>query len=870
MSKRALGMRAEEPEKKPGRLRIYFSYTAGTGKSFAMLEAAHEEKSRGTGVVAGYLSPLSASQTVSLLDGLEALPLYKSGEFHLDRAIRRHPQLILVDEMEHTNAQGCRNRKRYQDIEELLKAGIDVYTTLGVQNIESLSDAVTSIIGNEETNRIPDSIFDSADQVDLIDIEPEELIVRMRKSPDERLLEKLSALRELALRRCADRMGKKAEKSQQSGFHEETHLEEHILTCISGSPSNAKVIRAAARIANAFHGSFTALFVQQADDTKEKGSDVRLMENLKLAEQLGARVATVYGRDIATQIAEYAKISGVTKIVIGRSNGKRRWFANKPVLVERLIGIMPNMDIYIIPESMPPFEARHSEKVRWSFADACKTAGILCLTSLVGLWFYHLGFSEANITTVYILGVLLISIATNGQVYGSIASLLSVVVFNYLFTEPRFSLVAYNTGHLITFTVMLIASFVASSLTIRVKDQAVQAARKAYRTEVLLETSQMLQRTKSSEEIIGQTARQMIKLLGRSVFFYPVGDGRLKVPVLFEKDGEAIVWGRYTSESERKVAQWVLSNGKHAGATTNTHSDAKCLYLAVRSQINVFAVTGIVMEGVPILDAFEKNLLIAMLSECALALEKEQMSDTKNRIAIQAQREQLRANLLRAISHDLRTPLTSISGSAGILMSNNAILSESKKQQLYTDIYDDSIWLINLVENLLSVTRIENGTMNLHMEPELLDEVIQEALAHINRRSSEHPIQVQLEDDLLMARMDSRLIIQVVINIIDNAIKYTKLGSTIRISAKKEHQMVVVEIADDGDGIPDDQKKHLFEMFFTADNQRSDRRRGLGLGLFLCKSIINAHGGTISVQDNQPHGTIFCFTLPAEEVPYHE
>ena len=276
------------------------------------------------------------------------------------------------------------------------------------------------------------------------------------------------------------------------------------------------------------------------------------------------------------------------------------------------------------------------------------------------------------------------------------------------------------------------------------------------------------------------------------------------------------------------------------------------------------------MDGRPELDAFDKNLLIAMLGECGLALEKEALNETKNKIALQAEQDQLRANLLRAISHDLRTPLTSISGNAGILMGNASVLDDEKRRQLYADIYDDSIWLIDLVENLLSVTRIENGSMDIELQPELLDEVIQEALRHVNRKSREHTITLDLPDDMVMARMDSRLIVQVIINIVNNAIKYTPVGSHITVSAKRAGPMVQVEIGDDGPGVSDRAKARLFDMFYTADNQRGDGRRGIGLGLSLCKSIVAAHGGRIGVRDNDPKGTVFYFTLQSEEVDCHE
>ena len=884
-----------EAARKIGKLKIFFGYAAGVGKTYAMLEAAHAAKTEGIDVVAGYIEPHTRPETLALLNGLESLPpllVAHRGitlrEFDLDATLKRKPQLVLVDELAHTNAEGCRHRKRYQDIQEVLRAGIDVFTTVNVQHIESLNDIVASITGITVRERIPDDVFDQADQVELVDIEPDDLIERLERgkiyqqNQAQRALghfftrDNLVALREIALRRTADRVNRTAERERKAAAKEKLPTEEHILICLSSSPSNAKVIRTGARMAEAFHGMFTALFVETPGTRELSGENrMRLRRNLKLAEQLGARISTVYGEDVPAQIAEYAKASGISKIVIGRSNNKRTlfsWIRNPQSLVDRLTKLAPSVDIYVIPDTpvkyVPPSPRSFRKPPKFSVVDFMKTVGILGAVSLLGLWLFLLGFSEASIIAFYILGVLLISSVTNGWVYGASASVVSVLAFNYFFTDPRFTLQAYDAEYPITFVVMFIVSFLTSTLTMRVKKQAALSAFQAQRTEVLLETSQKLQRAMSRREIYEAMAGQLLRLLNRTIILYPIeiqtkGGRRLGQPMPFPLGNTDV--SPYLAQDERAVAEWAFRNSKHAGATTDTLPGARCLYLAVRSHDEVFAVVGIVIPRDDELDAFEKNLLIALLGEFALALEKDHINETKNQISLQAQQEQLRANLLRAISHDLRTPLTSISGNAGILMENESVLDRKKKRQLYTDIYDDSMWLINLVENLLSVTRIENGSMNIHETPELLEEVVQEALRHINRKKAEHRITFEQEDDLLMARMDSRLVIQVIINIVDNAIKYTPPGSHIDIQTKREGEWAVVTIADDGPGIADDVKKRLFDMFFTTDHTHGEGRRGLGLGLSLCKSIINAHGGTISVQDNIPRGTVFRFTLHAEK-----
>lgn len=874
--------------KSRGKLRIYFGYAAGVGKTYAMLDDAHQAKKDGIDAVVGYVEPHSRPETMALLEGLESLPpleiTYKGmvlKELDLDRAIKRKPKLILVDELAHTNAQGCRHKKRYQDVEELLRAGIDVYTTINVQHIESLNDVVASITGITVRERIPDSVFDSADEIELVDVEPDHLIDRLnkgkiyQKEQAKRALsnfftkEKLFALREIALRRTADHVNRVAVQNGETIMSGTTYAGEHILVCLSPASSNAKVIRTAARMASAFHGAFTALFVETPETRELSDKDkAALKDNIRLAEQLGALIATVDGEDIPEQIAQYAKASRVSKIVIGRSWHKMRWLS-KTTFVDRLTTMAPAVDIYIIPDMQPTSHLRlpkFAKPLELSLADSAKTVGILACCTLIGFLFFFLRFGEATIITVYILGILSNAIVTKSLIHSVVSSVLGVLAFNFFFTEPRFSLQVYDPGYPVTFLVMFLAALITSTLTKRVKEQARQSAQKAYSTELLLETNRRLQQAKGQLEILSETARQMGKLLDRTVIIYPAWQNTLSEPLIFPKDDSSFDPQTYLGINERAVAEWVYKNNKRAGASTNTLSNAKCLYLAVRAGDAVFAVAAVVMDKQAPLEAFEKSLMIAMLGECALALEKEILSETQKQISMRMQQEQLRANLLRAISHDLRTPLTSISGNADILMRNSKILGEEQKQILYTDIYDESMWLINLIENLLSITRLDDGALNLKLQPELLEEVITEALLHINRNSVKHHIKTILHEELLMAKMDSQLIMQVIVNIVDNAIKYTQPGSHITISAKRAGQSVWVEIADDGSGIADEAKAKLFDVFYTADNISVDGRRGLGLGLSLCKSIINAHGGTIYVKDNTPKGTVVGFTLQTAEV----
>ena len=883
-------IRKEESGEGYGKLKIFFGYAAGVGKTYAMLEAAHQAKQRGIDVVAGYIEPHARPQTSALVEGLERLPVKEIPyggivvrEFDIDGALKRNPQLILVDELAHTNAEGSRHTKRYQDVQELLKAGINVYTTVNVQHLESLNDTVASITGVLVRERIPDDVFDRADQVELVDIEPKELLDRMaagniyreaqarRAAANFFTVENLTALREIALRRCADRVNLLTESAriQSQGDY---HTDEHILVCLSSSPSNPRIIRTAARMASAFRGEFTALYVETPNASALDGEDrKRLRENMRLAQQLGATIETCHGEDIACQIAEYARLSGVSKIVMGRSAATRKGIFSKPTLTERLIANAPNLDIHIIPDASVNGNYRPKkprEPVSVSAQDVLKSLTVLAAATLLSRLFDALGFAESNVIAVYIFGVLVISTVTTNRICSLASSVVSVLMFNFFFTDPRLTLQFFDHGYLVTFAIMFMVAFLSGSLAVRLKDNARQSAHAAFRTKILLETDQLLQKENDAQKILSVTAGQVTKLLKRDLVVYSAEGKELSAPAVYRAQGSGE--DNLTSENEQAVAVWVLRNNKHAGATTDTLSSARCLYLAIRVNNRVYGVVGIhIGEGQP-LDAFENSVLLSILGECALALENSKNAREKEEAAVMAKNEQLRANLLRAISHDLRTPLASISGNASNLLANDQKMDASERTQAFTDIYDDALWLINLVENLLAVTKIGEGKVNLNQSAELMDDVIAEALRHVNRRRQHHIIKVSSSQDLIMAKIDTRLIVQVLINLVDNAIKYTPDGSLIEIHTELRNKWVCVSVSDNGPGIPDDQKPRVFDMFYCGANQVVDSRRSLGLGLPLCKSIVNAHGGRISVTDNVPQGTVFSFTLPAGEVEINE
>lgn len=939
-------LRAAERERRAGQrghLKIFFGYAAGVGKTYAMLEAAHAARERGVDVVVGYVEPHARPATLELLEGLETiepLRIEKSvpeddesteydengveyegesvecgeesrrydresaeydilcGQFHvrprrrssvtclefdLDAALERAPELVIVDELAHTCAPGSRHRKRYQDVRELLQAGINVYTTVNVQHIESLCDLVASITGIIVRERIPDRVFDEADQVELVDIEPADLMERLKAgqvyAPAQaaRALdnffseENLTALREIALRRCADRVNLLSEEARAKS-NRDYHTGESVLVCVSPSATNPTIVRTASRMAQAFHAELCALYVRNPDaEDLSEDDERRLHANLDLAESLGAHVVTVTGDDVAYQIAEYARISGASKLVMGRNTAARSTFG-RPTLADRLIALAPNLDIYIIPDRSP-MRARMARGrrrtgrlarlfVRPRVSDVIWTVALLAGATALGYLFTTLGFATEDITSVYVLATLICSVVTSNRVCALSIAALSVLTYNFCFVEPLHTL-AFRPSAGPTFVIMFATAVLSSMLASLVSDQARQSALTAYRTKVLFDTSQLLAQVDEPSDVYGIVADQLVRLLGRDVVLYPETEGhRLGAPSL-TTSGAAPADEGALSESEAAVAAWVFKNNRRAGATTTTLPDSHCLYLAIRAREHVFGVVGIVIGDEP-LDAFENSTTLSILGEGALALESKLADRERREAEVLAKNEQLKASLLRAVGHDLRTPLTAISGAADLLITDGERLDAPRRTELLRDIDENSLWLINIVENLLAVTRVEDGSLSLNLAPELLDEAVDEAVSHLGHTNSGHRIKVEAADEVLMAKMDVRLIVQVVVNLVDNAIKYAPADTPISVSTRRADSSIVCEVADLGPGVADAEKDHVFETFYTvSDVAPVDGRRSLGLGLALCRSIVEAHGGRVWVRDNVPRGAIFGFSLPA-------
>ena len=637
----------DKSEKKHGKLKIFFGYAAGVGKTYAMLDEAQKLRRNGVNVLAGYIEPHTRPETLQLLKGLPALPPkivnYKNielKEFDLDAALQRRPAVILVDELAHTNAEGSRNKKRYQDVEELLGAGIDVYTTVNVQHIESLINIVSDITKITVTETVPDYIFEHADNVKIIDIEPDELLRRFEEGkvyrPERAAAamnnfftnENLRLLREIAIRRAADRISHDNENVRQ---HSEKIANSKLLVCISTSPTSAKLIRWAARMAEAFFIPWVAVYVENVDqdDLSEEQKKYK-HANIDLARRLGAEIITLSGLDVAAVIAEYARLSGITNIVIGKS-GKMRWFKNH--FEDRLIALLPNIEIHILHDSAAKDShikrLLQTMRIDLSLADISKSLILLVLATLasLALRFFHIG--DQNIIMVYIFSVLIISRVTKGYMYGIVSSVISVLAFNFFYTYPYFSFHAIAPGYPVTFLIMLLVAIITSTLTTRVKTQAKLAAKREQRTEKLYEISRMLLATRGTQNIINLINKYIVEIFQRSVIFYTDPQNQNN-GTLLETDGESAAF--LLSEDEKAVAGWCYLNQKQAGAGTDTLMGAGAFYMPVVSQGKSLGVIGLSCErSNPSTNS--KFLLQLIVSQAAMALERQALSDAQHKTA---------------------------------------------------------------------------------------------------------------------------------------------------------------------------------------------------------------------------------------------
>lgn len=878
-------VKTDEARAARGRLKIFFGYAAGVGKTYAMLEAARREKAEGIDVVVGYVEPHGRPDTESLLQGLESLPLQKItyrgvtvSEFDLDAALARRPKLILVDELAHTNAEGCRHAKRWQDVEELLEAGIDVYSTLNVQHLESLNDVIAQITGVVVRETLPDAVLERVDYLELIDITPEELIERLQAgkvyltAQAERALQNffqranLVALRELSLRQAADRLRRDVDVARKEHASQVPWAtSERLLVCIGPSPTSAKLIRTAKRMAAAFGAQWLAVAVEtRAASTAAGGGREKVIQHLRLAEQLGAETHTLVGEDVAQTILEYARTRNVTKIVVGKTAQPwwRRIFVG--TVVDHLLDSSGDIDIYVIRGEAETSRAVTSPQrpapIPWK--DYLYTAIVVSLCGTIGYLNHVMDLAEANVVMVFLLGVAFAA-ARFGRGPAIAASIASVLVFDVFFVRPYFTLTVNDAQYYVAFGVMLSIGLIISTLTARLKEQLRASQDQERRTAALYRFTKQLSEITGVDFLTRIAGQQLGQIFASEVVLF-LRRGNEPIAQCF---GENTEIAKHPVNSV--VAQWVTEHEQTAGAGTDTLPNATALFVPlIGSQRTVGAIGIRPREENTYFDPEQRRLLETCASLIALSIERDQSVLEAHEAQLRVQAEQLRSALLSSVSHDLRTPLAAIAGASASLLDNSQALAEGVREELLQSIVEESSRLARLVNNLLDMTRLESGAVTLNKQWHVLEEIIGSARSRLRRELEDHPVLVDIPADFPLVHVDGLLLEQLFVNLLENAARYTPAGSRVRIAAQALPGRVEILMADQGPGLPSGSESKIFDKFFRGDTSSSvDGRRGAGLGLAICKAVAESHDGTIVARNVPTGGAEFVVSLPCREQP---
>jgi two-component system sensor histidine kinase KdpD len=909
-----------------GKLKIFFGMAPGVGKTYAMLASAQRQAAQGVDVVVGVVETHGRVETEQMLLGLDILPRRKveySGttlhEFDAEAAILRRPDILLVDELAHTNAPGSAGgrEKRWQDVRECLKAGVNVYTTLNVQHLESLNDVVTQITGVPVRETVPDSIFDEADEVELVDLPTEVLHERLRAGkvylgdnavravdPSDGFFRKgnLTALRELALRRTAAWVDSELRRYKQDrGIRAVWAAGERIVVAVSPSPMSGKLIRAAKRMSAGLHAELIAVYVETPRTAELSANDRdRLAQNMRLAESLGATTAMLGGQNAARELVAFARARNVGKIVVGKTE-RPRW---KELLlgsfIDNLIRESGDIDIYVVrgddvPATPPDRPDARQRGMRAERRLASVGPYALALLLVAGVTLLGItgvsGLELANIVMVYLAAVV-VSAIWLGRGPAILAAAAGVAAFDFCFVPPRWTFAVSDVQYLLTFAVMLTVGIVIGNLTARTRLQTQQAWDRERRTAALYAISRELAAAQDAQDVAAIAVRHAHDLLGTDALIAVPMQGKSTPLLDVLACAGAPDWFDDAGGRERGVAQWALDHGKPAGLGTQKLPASAGRYVPLAGTSGTLGILGLRplvdgnrTEGVKGFDPSSLMLLDALTSQIASALERVSLSESQQAAKLEAERERLRSALLSSVSHDLRTPLASITGAASTLEQSGRIneaggsapdsqgLDAGTRASLLRTIIDESSRLNDIIANLVFATRLESGTIALNREWTTLEEVIGVGLSRHRADLASRPFRVHLPADLPMVRVDNAMLPQVVHNLIENALRYTSPGTPISVSAWTVDAQVIVNVSDEGPGLADDEAAKVFQRFYRGRASRPSpatsgiipSRTGMGLGLTICEGIVRAHGGRIWAEPNMPRGVAFMFSLPVEQ-----
>jgi len=885
-SPEALLEAARREESRVGKLRIFVGAAPGVGKTYTMLETARARKRDGYDVVVAVVETHGRKETETLLEGLEIVPRrlveYKGrsiAEMDLDGVIARRPQIALVDELAHTNAPGSRHPKRYLDVGEILNSGIDVYTTVNIQHIESLNDVVAQITRVRVRETVPDAIFDRAESVELVDLTPEDLIQRLKEGKvyipqqAERALEhffspaNLTALRELALRRTAERVDEQLLNEMQArAIQGPWAAGERVLVCVSEDPRSAGLVRATKRLADRIHAPWTAIYFETARSAQLNNQERdRIADTLRLAMNLGGETVTVPGgaRRIADDVIDYAHANNITQIVIGKSE-RPRWFEIlHGSVVHDLVRRAGTINVHVIAgeelesEPIPKKTIRTAERhepidPRPYVFSLIAIAISLLVGEIIEPW-----FGLENVDLVFMTGI--VAVAARYGLWPSLfASVVASLCYNFFFLPPLYMFTIADPKNVLAFVFFIVMAIIVSNVAARVQSQAVTAMTRARTTESLYSFSRKLAGVGALDDVLWATAYQVALML------------KVRVVLLTPQDGSIEVAAGYPPEdilddADLAAAKWAWQNNRAAGRGSDTLPGAKRLFLPMRTGRGPVGVVGIDSDKPgPLLTPDERRLLDALIDQSALAIERVHLVEDMDRVKRTVETEHLRSALLTSISHDLKTPLASVLGAAGTLRDLSGRLSEAEKTDLLKTIIDESERLNRFIANLLDMTKLEAGAVVLNTSPHDLREIVGSALRRADKILAHHRVELELGGDLPMLNLDAVLLEQAVFNVLDNAGKYSSEGSTILIRSLRDRDSVVLEILDEGTGIPPEDLEHIFDKFYRV--QKSDHvRAGTGLGLAISRGFIEAMKGTIAATNRKDRsGAVFTIRLPAE------
>jgi two-component system sensor histidine kinase KdpD len=892
-SPEALLEAARREEHRIGKLRIFVGAAPGVGKTYEMLQQAQARKKDGYDVVVGIVETHGRKETEALLTGLEIVPRrqvqYKGqmlSEMDVDAIIARRPQIVLVDELAHTNVEGSRHPKRCLDVEELMSYGIDVYTTVNIQHIESLNDVVAQITHVRVRETVPDAVFDRADAVELVDLTPDDLIERLKEGKvyvpkqAERALQhffspaNLTALRELALRRTAERVDEQLLTEMQAhAIQGPWAAGERIVVCVSEDPRCAGLVRYAKRLADRLHGPWTALYLEgrRAVQLSEEQRD-HIADTLRLAETLGGEPVTLPAgnRSIADDVIGYAHAHNVTQIIIGKSS-RSRWFEMlHGSVVHDLVRRSGNISVHVIAGDQVPGQPIPKKTLRtteekqvfelgpYLFATLA-VALALGAAELVDYW-----IGVENVDLVFLTAVVGIAVRF-GLLPSLFASLASALCYNFFFLPPIYTFTITDPHNIAAFSLFTLVAGVVSHVAARGRLQAVTAQTRVRTVESLYSFSRKLAGAGTLDDVLWATAFQTAMMLS------------VRVVLLLPENGVVKIKSGYPPEDmlddgDLAAAKWSFENNRAAGRGSDTLPGAKWLFLPMRTGRGAIGVIGIDSDKPgPWLTPDQRRLLDALADQGALAIERVQLVEDMERVQRTAETERLRAALLTSISHDLKTPLASVLGSAGTLRDLSTKLTDSEKSELLSTIIEESERLNRFIANLLDMTRLESGAVTPKLAPHDLSEIIGSTLQRTNKILRNHPVRLDLATDVPMVSLDPVLFEQVLFNLLDNAAKYAAPGTTVSIRTWRDRDSVVLQVIDEGEGIPQGDLEHIFDKFYRV--QKTDQvRPGTGLGLAISRGFVEAMNGSI-VAANRPdrRGAVFAITLPisreqAEEV----